>query len=342
VDRTASQPNGPWPVSARALLTARERAFYDSLNALYPSHRLFIQVALSQLVNVHKKHPAWKATRNRIDKLVADFVLCRPDLSIVTVIELDDWSHKLPGRPEADARKSKALAGAGLRLIRIPDGPLPLAEDLRRIIDNPSTSEPERPEAEHEASPIPQLHLMDDQLQITASTPTMDHEWQAHKAVWVGMLKFVLVPALLICGWYAYIHVMPDVVRSAFQPMATPASNMRPPVPKPPTVPWTASPIPSPVAPAPGPSKADLEAQRDADHQAAQAARKGKQLAWAAFFKPAASCDHPVDWNAQVECGNQYMRAKQAFEAQWARAHGDSAAPSTVVIDNHSFEKPKR
>jgi hypothetical protein len=35
------------------------------------------------------------------------------------------------------------------------------------------------------------------------------------------------------------------------------------------------------------------------------------------------------------------MRAKQAFEVQWARVHGRIAEPSTV-IDNHSFEKPKR
>ena len=64
---------------------------------------------------------------------------------------------------------------------------------------------------------------------------------------------------------------------------------------------------------APGPSKSELEAKRDLDFQAAQASRKEKQLAWAAFFEPQPICDHPVDWNAQVDCSNQYMRAKQAF-----------------------------
>ena len=96
------------------------------------------------------------------------------------------------------------------------------------------------------------------------------------------------------------------------------------------------------VVPAQGPSKADLEAKRDADFQAAQSVQKEKQLAWTAVFKPDPACDHPVDWKAQVDCGNQYMRAKQTFEGQWARAHGGSAESGPVIIDNHSFEKPKR
>jgi tetraacyldisaccharide-1-P 4'-kinase len=39
-----------------------------------------------------------------------------------------------------------------------------------------------------------------------------------------------------------------------------------------------------------------------------------------------------VDWTAQVECGNQYMRAKQVFEAQWAREHEPGKAVAPVVV----------
>jgi hypothetical protein len=67
--------------------------------------------------------------------LVADFVLCRADLSVVAVIELDDRSHERRVRQDADARKTKALVDAGLRLVRIPAGVLPAEEELREIID---------------------------------------------------------------------------------------------------------------------------------------------------------------------------------------------------------------
>jgi hypothetical protein len=48
--------------------------------------------------------------------------------------------------------------------------------------------------------------------------------------------------------------------------------------------------------------------------QAANVLQKKKDQAWAAFYSAPASCEHPIDWNAQVECGNQYMRAKKVFE----------------------------
>jgi hypothetical protein len=50
VDDTPADPR--WPVSARNLLTKRERSLYDLLLYLYPDHRIFIQVAISQLIDV--------------------------------------------------------------------------------------------------------------------------------------------------------------------------------------------------------------------------------------------------------------------------------------------------
>ncbi len=120
-----------WPVAARSLLTKRERELYERLLGLFPDHRLFIQVALSQLIDVPETHPDRMSIRNRFSQLVADFVLCRSDLSIVAVIELDDRSHRRPDRQAADGRKNKVLADAGLRLIRIPEGTVPSADRLK-------------------------------------------------------------------------------------------------------------------------------------------------------------------------------------------------------------------
>jgi hypothetical protein len=127
-------PDAPWPVAARNLLTERERSLYQSLLGLYPDHKIFVQVALSQLIDVDQSHPESESIRARYKQLVADFVLCRSDLSVVAVIELDDRSHERADRQGADARKNKALADAGLRLVRIPAGGLPSEGKLREIM----------------------------------------------------------------------------------------------------------------------------------------------------------------------------------------------------------------
>jgi hypothetical protein len=49
------------------------------------------------------------------------------------------------------------------------------------------------------------------------------------------------------------------------------------------------------------------------------------------------SYDHPLDWNAQVQCGSKYMRAKRMPDQQWAQAHGAGTPISNVVVlDNRS------
>ena len=60
--------------------------------------------------------------------------------------------------------------------------------------------------------------------------------------------------------------------------------------------------------------RAEAEEARAKQEAAAQ-----KAAAWAAFYKPAKKCDNPPDWDAQVECGNAHIRAKDEFERRWAR-----------------------
>jgi very-short-patch-repair endonuclease len=78
--------------------------------------------------------PNRQAIRGKFKQLVADFVLCRSDFSIVAVIELDDPSHAQRHRQDADARKTKAVESAGLTCVRVPAGPIPSETDLRRVI----------------------------------------------------------------------------------------------------------------------------------------------------------------------------------------------------------------
>src|SRR5258707_11731738 len=126
--------NSHWPVFARAPLTVREQFLYHRLSVMYPERIILAQVALSQIIDVSPGTSNRQAIRGKFKQLVADFVLCRSDFSIVAVIELDDPSHARPHRQDADARKAKAVESAGLTFVRIPAGPIPSETDLRRII----------------------------------------------------------------------------------------------------------------------------------------------------------------------------------------------------------------
>ena len=72
------------------------------------------------------------------------------------------------------------------------------------------------------------------------------------------------------------------------------------------------------------PVAAEQEAEKQEKARAAFAAQqmvietaKRKEKAWAAYYVAPASCEHPPAWKDQVDCGNQYIRAKREFEQQW-------------------------
>jgi hypothetical protein len=301
----------PWPVAAKNLLTEREQSLYLSLLSLYPNHKLFVQVALSQLIDVPENHPERQSIRNRFSQLVADFVLCRADLSVVAVIELDDRSHLRADRQAADARKNKALADAGIRLVRIPAGRLPSEDFLRALVDADGRGH-------HSSEETPELSLVEDTYAPERDESADDSSTASRESKRV-VLKAVLVVAITLAGWLFFSQVLQDAFKLAFQPLATaPArrtSSIRHPSfsvisPQIPTTPIVSQ-----------PSAEELALRKQQTLQAANALQKKKDQAWAAFYSAPASCEHPSDWTAQVECGNQYMRAKKVFEQRWMAEH---------------------
>jgi hypothetical protein len=292
---------------------------------LYPDHKIFVQVALSQLIDVPEDHPERQSIRNRFSQLVADFVLCRSDLSVVAVIELDDRSHESAVRQGADARKTKALEDAGLRLVRIAAGSLPSGDNLRGLVD------PERtvrvrldvPHLQPFAREETVLRLTETVDTYSVDAPLLRQPGDAKaesRALKSLALKMVLGAVVFVGGWFIYSQVLPSAVRWALQPLAVRQ------VPSSPTL--TKAPLtraPARISPLPvvaGPTAEELAERRRAQLQAAAALQKQKDLAWAAFYSAPTSCEHPVDWNAQVECGNQYIRAKREFEKQWSAQVG--------------------
>jgi len=312
----------PWPVAAKNLLTERERSLYQSLLSLYPDHKVFVQVALSQLIDVPQNHPDRQSIRNRFSQLVADFVLCRTDLSVIAVIELNDPSHQRADRQFADARKNKALADAGIRLVRIPSGPLPSADLLRRLIDADGVREKIYPEESV-------LTLAED-IYAPASSYDSDEASVASRRFKRVALKAVALAALVTCGWLFYSYLLPTLMQQAFAPLAKPAHTAV----VPPKARNASKPIASDPVVAPPIAEVSAEAKRVRELEIVAQARQ-KNLAFAAFYSPPASCEHPTDWNAQVECGNEYIRAKRAFELKWAAEH-PSQAGGAVVLDSGS------
>jgi len=114
-----------WPFYAKKPLSQPEQVLYFRLAQALPEHIVLAQVQLSRLLGV-KKGNNYQAWFNRINRMSADFVVCKKDSSIVAVIELDDATHQKEDRQAADAKKDKALASADIRVIRwqakaIPD-----------------------------------------------------------------------------------------------------------------------------------------------------------------------------------------------------------------------------
>lgn len=117
--------NEVWPFYAKKPLSQPEQVLYFRLIEALPEHIILAQVQLSRLIGIKKgnNHQSWL---NRINRMSADFVVCKKDSSIVAVIELDDASHQKSDRQAADAKKDKVLIAAEIKIIRwqvktIPD-----------------------------------------------------------------------------------------------------------------------------------------------------------------------------------------------------------------------------
>ncbi|MBL8199766.1 MAG: DUF2726 domain-containing protein [Chromatiales bacterium] len=124
---------GPWPFYARKPLTVPEQVLYFRLLKAFPDNIVLAQVGLSRMLGV-KKGNNFRTWTNRIDRMSADFVICRKDSSIIAVIELDDASHTKPQRKIADAKKDQALGAAGIPIFRWQAKELPDEGSLRSTL----------------------------------------------------------------------------------------------------------------------------------------------------------------------------------------------------------------
>ena len=115
--RASGSGDEPWPFYAKKPLSAPELILYERLGRALPDRIVLAQASLGRMLGV-KKGKNFGEWFNRINRMSADFVVCSKDGAVVAVIELDDASHDRADRKMADAKKDKALASAGIRIVR--------------------------------------------------------------------------------------------------------------------------------------------------------------------------------------------------------------------------------
>jgi len=124
-----------WSLAPTALLSPRERELHRLLLAQYPEHQVFVKVTLSQLVAALPDTSNRDTINRHLQQQIVPFVLCRADYSVMAVIEMSEGSRLTRGLQPQESKTAKALHSAGLRLVRIPPGPLPEGSDLQLLIE---------------------------------------------------------------------------------------------------------------------------------------------------------------------------------------------------------------
>jgi hypothetical protein len=122
-----------WPYFAMTPLSRVEQVVFYQLVKALPEHVILAQVQVSRVLGVKRGRPALEWA-NRINRMSYDFVVCTRDFTVVAAIELDDRSHEREDRIDADARKDKATASAGVPLIRWHVRSLPDVDTIQRDV----------------------------------------------------------------------------------------------------------------------------------------------------------------------------------------------------------------
>lgn len=107
-----------------SILTAAERSFFGVLRQCVDAEFvLFTKVRLADVIRIQRGVSAKQRTQafNRICAKHVDFVICEAvSLRVVSIVELDDKSHREKSRRERDQFLDAALAVAGIAILHVP------------------------------------------------------------------------------------------------------------------------------------------------------------------------------------------------------------------------------
>lgn len=122
-----------WPFAPMPIMTDTEVMFFHKLKEALPEYYIFVQVQLSRIIEASSEETSERSFWfNRICRQSVDYVITDMDTQTTLVaIELDDWTHSSKSRQKADDKKDKALASAGIPIVRFHAERLPTADMLR-------------------------------------------------------------------------------------------------------------------------------------------------------------------------------------------------------------------
>ena len=126
-------PEKFWPYFARRVLSPAEQLLYGILVEALPEHMVLAQLPLAKVIAV-KRQPYAETWANRIAHRTLDFVVCRPDSTVVAAIQLEDPGRRDPLPRQADRFIDNALAAAGIALLRWNAAALPSEAEIRRLV----------------------------------------------------------------------------------------------------------------------------------------------------------------------------------------------------------------
>lgn len=121
--RAKATSDESWPYQQRCIMTDREQALYHLLREALPDCIVFTQMHLSQVIEVKRHTKDSKNWLTKIHQARADFVVCKPDFSVLAVIDVDDSFQSDVKQSAREAEKNKALKAAGIKVIRVRDLP---------------------------------------------------------------------------------------------------------------------------------------------------------------------------------------------------------------------------
>ncbi|OOR87208.1 hypothetical protein B0181_10830 [Moraxella caviae] len=125
-----------WPFEPMPIMTDSEVLFFHKLRQAVPEFLVFSQVQLSRVIEPSAEAGSDRAFWfNRVCRQSIDFVLVHQDCqTVLAAIELDDWTHDSTARQKQDAKKDKALASAGIPIIRFHAEAMPSRELIRHDV----------------------------------------------------------------------------------------------------------------------------------------------------------------------------------------------------------------
>ncbi|WP_296204869.1 DUF2726 domain-containing protein [Psychrobacter sp. UBA3962] len=126
-----------WPFEPMPIMTDTEVLFFAKLQQAVPEYYIFSQVQLSRIIAPSEEAGTDKNFWfNRICRQSVDYVLVDRDAqTTLLAIELDDWTHDSVARQKADDKKDKALASAGIPILRFHAERMPSVSVIRHDVE---------------------------------------------------------------------------------------------------------------------------------------------------------------------------------------------------------------